>query len=70
MTADQCTGAKNAKITAATMLATPRITFLEALACASVASPARSSSREQQHAGRGTEIAAVDADHEDRDGFE
>ena len=35
-TAGHCTGAKIAKTTAATPFATPRITFLPALACASV----------------------------------
>jgi hypothetical protein len=43
MAVGQFTGAKNAKISAATQFATPRITFLAALACASVAPPARNS---------------------------
>jgi hypothetical protein len=43
MTAGQFTGAAIAKISAATPFATPRITFLLALACASVAPPVRNS---------------------------
>ena len=55
---------------AATLFATPAITFLAALAWASVAWPRRNRRAIISTPGRGAEIPAVDADQEDRDGLE